>query len=708
MRIACGFDHAGVAAARRRRRGAATPTATSSIDLGTYDDYPDIARGRRAAALARRRRARRARVRLGRGRRRSPRASSPASARRSVHDTYTARQCVEHDDCNVLCLGARVDRPGARRRASCARSPAPSSAARSATCAGLTRSPSIERDGLTPAMSTSRHEPSHERLAAHHPIGRGDRHGLARPDPPLDDGRAASCSGSSTRTALVGVTSNPAIFEKAILGAPTTTSELAELAHDGARASRRSTRTLAIEDVQGAADVLRPGVGAHRRRRRLRLARGRTRRSRATRDAHAREARATVGARRPAERDDQDPRARPRACRRSRGDRRGDQRQRHAAVLVDAWAAIAEAWHRRAWRTAPQRGEPVDVALRRLVLRLARRHRGRQAPEGARQRRSCAASAGRRQRAARLRALAASFGGERFAALRDAGAPLAAAAVGLDRHEGPGVLRRKYVDELGGARDGQHDAAGDAARRPASTASAAADATAAIGAARRPARARAAARLDIDEVTDELLRRRRSARSPKRSTACSPASRPSARRSRASRPRRSSRASPTTHERGDRRARRRGRRTSDVLRRVWVEGRDAVGARGRRRSRRAARLADDRRAACATRSTTLASRGLRARASATARCSAWAARRWRPRCCGRRSARRRARLHVLDSTDPGAVRALEAAIARPDAVPRLLEVGRDARAAVALRLLLGAQRPPWARLRRRHRPRQPT
>ena len=28
-----------------------------------------------------------------------------------AHDTYTAHQCVEHDDCNVLCLGARVIGP---------------------------------------------------------------------------------------------------------------------------------------------------------------------------------------------------------------------------------------------------------------------------------------------------------------------------------------------------------------------------------------------------------------------------------------------------------------------------------------------------------------------------------------------------------------------------------------------------------------------
>ena len=75
---------------------------------------------------------------------------------------------------------------------------------------------------------------------------------------------------------------------------------------------------------------------------------------------------------------------------------------------LDAWAAIAEAWlagleDRAAARQAGRRDR-----VGRLVLRLARRHRRRQAPEGARQ--SGAVRHGRgRQRAARLRALAASW-----------------------------------------------------------------------------------------------------------------------------------------------------------------------------------------------------------------------------------------------------------------------------------------------------------
>ena len=39
-------------------------------------------------------------------------ACKPPGIRAAVgHDTYTAAQCVEHDDCNVLALGARVVGP---------------------------------------------------------------------------------------------------------------------------------------------------------------------------------------------------------------------------------------------------------------------------------------------------------------------------------------------------------------------------------------------------------------------------------------------------------------------------------------------------------------------------------------------------------------------------------------------------------------------
>jgi transaldolase len=56
---------------------------------------------------------------------------------------------------------------------------------------------------------------------------------------------------------LRGVTSNPAIFEKAILGSPDYDEDLAEAAREGLSA-REVYRRLAIKDVQLAADVLRP------------------------------------------------------------------------------------------------------------------------------------------------------------------------------------------------------------------------------------------------------------------------------------------------------------------------------------------------------------------------------------------------------------------------------------------------------------------
>jgi len=56
---------------------------------------------------------------------------------------------------------------------------------------------------------------------------------------------------------LRGVTANPSIFEKAILGSPDYDEELAELARQDLEA-RDIYRRLAVEDVQLAADVLHP------------------------------------------------------------------------------------------------------------------------------------------------------------------------------------------------------------------------------------------------------------------------------------------------------------------------------------------------------------------------------------------------------------------------------------------------------------------
>jgi transaldolase/glucose-6-phosphate isomerase len=70
----------------------------------------------------------------------------------------------------------------------------------------------------------------------------------------IEDGELARMVAEDS---LRGVTSNPAIFEKAILGSPDYDDDLAAAAREGLSA-REVYRRLAVRDVQLAADVLRP------------------------------------------------------------------------------------------------------------------------------------------------------------------------------------------------------------------------------------------------------------------------------------------------------------------------------------------------------------------------------------------------------------------------------------------------------------------
>ena len=113
MKIACAFDHAGfplkpLVLDTLQRLGHET------IDLGTNSiepvDYPDVARTASQAVLAGD--AERAVIVCGSGAGVAVAACKFPGIRAFVaHDTYTAHQAVEHDDCNVLCLGARVVGP---------------------------------------------------------------------------------------------------------------------------------------------------------------------------------------------------------------------------------------------------------------------------------------------------------------------------------------------------------------------------------------------------------------------------------------------------------------------------------------------------------------------------------------------------------------------------------------------------------------------
>lgn len=114
MRIAVGADHAGVPLNERviadlRRLG------HEVVDLGTHDasqpdDYPDY-----AAAVAKEvasGRCERGLLICGSGVGVTVAANKVPGIRACMcHDIYSAHQGVEHDDMNVLCLGARVIGP---------------------------------------------------------------------------------------------------------------------------------------------------------------------------------------------------------------------------------------------------------------------------------------------------------------------------------------------------------------------------------------------------------------------------------------------------------------------------------------------------------------------------------------------------------------------------------------------------------------------
>ncbi len=110
MRVAVAADHAGFALKEVLRRHLAS-RGHEVLDLGARDqapsDYPDFAE---AVALALRQgRAERGILACGSGVGVAAAANKVPGIRAGLcHDHYSAHQGVEHDDMNVLALGARV------------------------------------------------------------------------------------------------------------------------------------------------------------------------------------------------------------------------------------------------------------------------------------------------------------------------------------------------------------------------------------------------------------------------------------------------------------------------------------------------------------------------------------------------------------------------------------------------------------------------
>jgi RpiB/LacA/LacB family sugar-phosphate isomerase len=110
MRVAIGADHAGYPLKEHLSVWLAE-SGHAVYDLGTHSaepvDYPDYAAAVAQAVLDGR--ADRGVIICGSGAGAAVAANKLRGIRASVaHDTYTARQMVEHDDVNLISLGSRV------------------------------------------------------------------------------------------------------------------------------------------------------------------------------------------------------------------------------------------------------------------------------------------------------------------------------------------------------------------------------------------------------------------------------------------------------------------------------------------------------------------------------------------------------------------------------------------------------------------------
>lgn len=110
MRVVVGGDHAGFAL-KGPVVDALRAWGHDVIDVGTHSaepvDFPDIAR--QLCSIIQRGEAERGVMVCGTGVGAAIAANKHAGIRAAVcHDVYSAHQCVEHDDVNVLCLGAQI------------------------------------------------------------------------------------------------------------------------------------------------------------------------------------------------------------------------------------------------------------------------------------------------------------------------------------------------------------------------------------------------------------------------------------------------------------------------------------------------------------------------------------------------------------------------------------------------------------------------
>jgi len=113
MKIALGNDHAGYPM-KKEVIDVLKSLGVEVIDFGSYGpekvDFPDIAR--KVCDAVRQGRAERGIMVCGTGVGASIAANKIPGIRASIcHDIHCAHQCVEHDDVNVMCIGAQIVGP---------------------------------------------------------------------------------------------------------------------------------------------------------------------------------------------------------------------------------------------------------------------------------------------------------------------------------------------------------------------------------------------------------------------------------------------------------------------------------------------------------------------------------------------------------------------------------------------------------------------
>jgi transaldolase / glucose-6-phosphate isomerase len=236
MRIAIGSDHAGFDL-KEEAKAFLIEEHHDVLDVGTYSkkpvDYPDYAEA--VAAALREYRAERGIILCGSGVGASMAANRIPGIRAGLcHDTYSAHQGVEHDDMNVLVLGGRV---------------VGIELARELIHAFVNASFSGEGRHLRRLAKMTALE---NRLRALQVFGQSVWLDYIR--------RSLITSGELHRLidedGLRGVTSNPAIFEKAVSGSADYR-EILETPEARAQYPKTLYERLAVRDIQDAADALR-------------------------------------------------------------------------------------------------------------------------------------------------------------------------------------------------------------------------------------------------------------------------------------------------------------------------------------------------------------------------------------------------------------------------------------------------------------------